>query len=154
MRKVYFVFMVALLMGCSMTKEQKVEKLVKDYLNEYAHDPSSVEIISIGELTADSASTIEGTALYTYETERIKELRKSAEDDKDIKELYELDMKEIREAENCIEESRRTFKSFFFWRAEVAYRAKNAIGALVRTTAHVKFDKELTKIEEFKPAEE
>ena len=62
MRKVYFVFMAALLMGCSMTKEQKVEKLVKDYLNEYAHDPSSVEIISIGELTADSASTIEGTA--------------------------------------------------------------------------------------------
>ena len=46
------------------------------------------------------------------------------------------------------------FKPFFFWRVKVAYRAKNAIGTLVRTTAHVKFDKELTKIEEFKPAEE
>ena len=154
MRKVYFVFATILLMGCSMTNEQKVEKLVTNYLNEYANDPSSVEIISIGDLQADSASVFEGTALYTYETEKLKELRESAEKDKDIKELYELNMKEIQEAENSLEEYRKTFKPFFFWSTEVVYRAKNAMGALIRTTARVKLDKELTKIEEFKSNDE
>jgi 23S rRNA pseudouridine1911/1915/1917 synthase len=38
MRKVYFV----LLMGCSMTNEQKVEKLVKDYLKTKYNKPGNV----------------------------------------------------------------------------------------------------------------
>lgn len=154
MRKVLFFIIAVILIGCSKTNEEKARDMIVAYLEEHANDPKSVEIISIQPLEADSASRLEGTVFYAYYKEELERLKKSAEDNKDEDILYKMYLEEIERIQKDIEESRKNFVPFFKWKTVVAYRGKNAIGALVRTTANVKFDKELTKIESFDPVEE
>ena len=50
MRKALIFIFALFLMGCSQSDEQKAEKLVTEYLKEYANDPASVQDIEVGGL--------------------------------------------------------------------------------------------------------
>ena len=44
------ILAVVLLTACERTPEQKAEKLIMDYLEKNAHDPSSIQDLDVGQL--------------------------------------------------------------------------------------------------------
>ena len=51
MRKLLFVLIAAfLLTSCESTPEQRAEKLIREYLEQTANDPSSIQDLNIGQL--------------------------------------------------------------------------------------------------------
>lgn len=154
MRKAFVCIFTLALAACSLSDEQKAEKLITKYLERNANDPSSVEIIEIHPFEVDSASSYKGTLYYSYLTKDIEAAKASIEENKDIKELADMYRNELKESEQKLEDYQKEFKPFFYWRTLVEYRAKNAMGALVKKTAKVRMDKELTKIIDFKDTDE
>ena len=141
--------MVAVLLtACSVTDDDRARKLIDAYMKKNANDPSSVEIIEVEKVQPDSANVFSSTALYSFLTDEKKSLEKLAKEMRDdgCDDCYDEFMKQAKEKEQEIEQHSIDFKPFFRKQTVIHYRAKNAIGALVKSTARVKFDKDMTEI--------
>lgn len=152
MRKAIFFVAGLLLMSCTITEQDKAEKLVKEYLERNANDPSSVEIISISKIVADSV-------LDYSETEDFDKWMDSFDSDKRMADIN-TELGNIKEAEAAIkhmdvileniDNKKKTFKPYLRgYYVLLEYRAKNGLGALVKSNTKVYFDSELTKVISF-----
>ena len=141
------------LMGCADTPEKRAERLIEEYLEKNANDPSSIEIVAVHPFEADSASVFESTALYDILMEEIADTKERIKDNEDVEELAETYREELRRLEGEMQKGKADFNPFFFWSAVVEYRGKNAMGALVKKTGKVKLDKEMTTVVGFKDDE-
>ena len=148
MRIVLFMIVAVLLTACSVTDDDRARKLIDAYMKKNANDPSSVEIIEVEKVQPDSANVFSSTALYSFLTDEKKSLEKLAKEMRDdgCDDCYDEFMKQAKEKEQEIEQHSIDFKPFFRKQTVIHYRAKNAIGALVKSTARVKFDKDMTEI--------
>lgn len=156
MRKVIFMMVAVLLMTCSVTDDDKARKLIDAYMQKNANDPSSVEIIEVEKVQPDSANVFSSTALYSFLKDEKNSLEKLAKEMKDdgCDDCYNDFMKQAEEKEQEIEQHTIDFKPFFRKQTVIHYRAKNAMGALVKSTARVKFDKDMTEIISFEDMNE
>lgn len=152
MRKLLFIFVAVLMVACTMTEQDKAERLVKEYMERNANDPSSVEYVEFGKLQPDSV-------FYFSETDEYKEMMDSSEKMLDDMELLRMQEKYSEGAAladsgvrlmDRIEAKTNSFKPYQRgMKMRLEYRAKNGVGALVKSTAMVRFDDELTKITSF-----
>lgn len=142
------MMVAVLLTACSVTDDDRARKLIDAYMKKNANDPSSVEIIEVEKVQPDSANVFSSTALYSFLTDEKKSLEKLAKEMRDdgCDDCYDEFMKQAKEKEQEIEQHSIDFKPFFRKQTVIHYRAKNAIGALVKSTARVKFDKDMTEI--------
>lgn len=152
MRKVLFLIVAVLLAACSSTPEDKAKRLINDYFEKNANDPSSIEIISMSELKADSVTS------YLL-TEDYRKWMDSFDSDSRAAEFY-TDAGKMKEAEAAlkhmdvilkkVKEKENEFEPYMLgYYVNLEYRAKNGFGALMKYTATVKFDKDMTKIVSF-----
>ena len=152
MRKVLIAIMAVAMSACTMSEQDKAEKLISNYLDKNANDPSSVEIIEVGVIQIDSVKDVEEVGAYLQVQKELIEEYNLATD------YYNLGLgseAKKHDAEAAIKEKvlkrmKDEFKPYSNGKyTKVEYRAKNAMGALVKQTAIVRFDDELTKITEF-----
>lgn len=152
MKKVLITLMATVFVACSMTEQEKAEKMVRNYFERNANDPSSVEIIEIHPLQSDSIYSYIQTeehdrfaAEHDLLTERVELLTAS--------EAFDEAQMLLDSLGRMNDEFERKIKEFVPYKrgvmTKVEYRAKNAMGALVKKTATVRFDDELTSITEF-----
>lgn len=153
MKKLLFIFVAVLMVACTMTEQDRAEWLVKEYMERNANDPSSVEYVEFGNLQPDSV-------FLFSETDEYKEMMDSS--DKMLDDMELLRMQE-RYAEGSsladsalklmdrIEAKTNSFKPYQRgMKMRLEYRAKNGVGVLVKSTAAVRFDNEMTKVTSFK----
>ena len=152
MRKVLLFIVAVLLAACSATEKDKAERLIDEYFEKNANDPSSVEIIRISELRIDSVTS------YLL-TDDYREWMDAFDEDSRAAELY-TDAGNMKEAETAlkhmdailkkVDEKEKDFKPYMTgYYVSLEYRAKNGFGALVKSSAIVRFDKDMTKITSF-----
>ena len=152
MRKVLLLIVAVLLAACSATEKDKAERLIDEYFEKNANDPSSVKIIRISELRIDSVTS------YLL-TDDYREWMDAFDADSRAAELY-TDAGNMKEAEAAlkhmdvilkkVEEKEKDFKPYMAGHyVSLEYRAKNGFGALVKYSAIVRFDKDMTKITSF-----
>lgn len=153
MKKAMILLFALALTACSLSDEQKAEKLITKYLERNANDPSSVEIIEISPIRIDSVKTFED------EVEWQMLIREATDEYEVSSDFYEMGVKDYAEehkkkAQAADAKREKLEKEFVPYSKGkfviVEYRAKNAMGALVKSSASVRFDDELTKVEEFK----
>lgn len=152
MKKLLFIFVAVLMVACTMTEQDKAERLVKDYMERNANDPSSVEYVEFGTLQPDSVISF-------YFTDEYEEMKDSDEILMNETERLRLEGKYKEAADMAerglqflerIEAKVDSFKPYQRgMKMRLEYRAKNGVGALVKSTATVRFDNELTKITSF-----
>lgn len=146
-------FIVALFMvACTVTEQDRAEDLIRQYLDRNANDPSSVDIIEVGELQDDSV-------WYFHQTEECKVPDDSLKYyDAEVEYLQsEGRYKESSAMAQCalnlldrIKAKTDSFKPYLRGKyLRMEYRAKNAVGALVKKTADVRFDEGVTEITSF-----
>jgi hypothetical protein len=146
MKKILFA--IILFSSCTFTKQQKAEKLIKDYLNIHLNDPHSYESVSFGKI--DSAySTLKEDSDYLssnrlidqYQTDFDEWKAKNPDFDgisdlSDSQTKYFIKMNDFYSNEKIKEMKLRDsialkFKpSFKGWYIIHTYRAKNGFGAL------------------------
>jgi len=148
MKRLIFISCALLLSSCQFTKQQKAEKLIKNYLNEHLNDPHSYESIKFSQLDT-SFSKLEDDTVYRFAIKNIERVQGECEkwklqnpDDDGISELEHsralyLEKMDRFFYDDSIEyvkirdEASEKFKSHFNgWRISHTYRAKNGFGAL------------------------
>jgi hypothetical protein len=152
MRKVLFFILAVMVTACTVTEQDRAENLIRQYLDRNANDPSSVDIIEVGQLRDDSV-------WYFHQTEESKVLDDSLK-------YYESEV-EYLSSEGRYKESSAmaeralslidrikaktdSFKPYLRGKClRMEYRAKNAVGALVKKTVDVRFDEGVTEITSF-----
>lgn len=152
MRKGLFFIVALFMVACTVTEQDRAEDLIRHYLDRNANDPSSVDIIEVGELQDDSV-------WYFHQTEECKVLDDSLKYyDAEVEYLQsEGRYKESSEMAQCalnlldrIKAKTDSFKPYLRGKyLRMEYRAKNAVGALVKKTADVRFDEGVTEITSF-----
>lgn len=152
MKIIVLIMMAIALAGCSHSEQYKAEKLIKAYLERNANDPSSVEIIEISKLEADSVLSLIDDVEYQRMKEDVYFYTSHAEALIGYDALDEAESA-IASADSInkkVDSLMAVFKPYLRgMKTLVEYRTKNAIGALVKKTAIVKFDNGLTTITEF-----
>lgn len=137
-------------MGCS--GESNTDRLIREYMEANLKDPSSYEIISTSE--PDSAFYIgAGSDAYKVWEDMYDEYKRKSDyelmsmnPDVEMARIYQESMAEaIQEMEKLAK-----VKEWTGWKVKHEYRAKNAMGALVKQTTTFYFDKEMSKIEDAK----
>lgn len=152
MRKAIFLIAGLLLMSCTVTEQDKAERLVKDYLERNANDPSSVEIISISKVVADSVLDYSETEDYDKWMDSFDSDKRMADINTELGNFKEADaaIKHMDVVLENIEKKKKTFKPYLRgYYVLLEYRAKNGFGALVKSSTKVYFDSELTKVTSF-----
>ncbi|MBR3078292.1 MAG: hypothetical protein IKH01_00580 [Prevotella sp.] len=152
MRKVLLMMVAVLLMACSVTDDDKARMLIDTYMQKNSNDPSSVEIIEVEKVQPDSVYGY----IETEEHDRLMEAFNFACEMAEMRTSYNR-FKEAEEAiaeadslKQLLEKQSAEFKPYQRgMKTIVQYRAKNAMGALVKSTARVKFDKDMTEIISF-----
>lgn len=152
MRKILFFIAALFLVACTVTEQDRAEDLIRQYLDRNANDPSSVDIIEVGELRDDSV-------WYFHQTEESKVLDDSLKYyDTEVEYLQsEGRYNESSAMAQCalnlldrIKAKTDSFKPYLRGKClRMEYRAKNAVGALVKKTADVRFDEGVTEITSF-----
>lgn len=146
-------FIVALFMvACTVTEQDRAEDLIRKYLDRNSNDPSSVDIIEVGELKDDSV-------WYFHQTEESKVFDDSLKYyDAEVEYLqsegrYNESSAMAQRALNLLDRIKAktdSFKPYLRGKClRMEYRAKNAVGALVKKTADVRFDEGVTEITSF-----
>ena len=150
--------------SCQFTKQQKAEKIVKDYLNEHLNDPHSYESIKFSQLDT-SFSKLEDDTVYRFAIKNIERVQGECEkwklqnpDDDGTSELEHsralyLEKMDRFYYDDSIEyvkirdEASEKFKSHFNgWRISHTYRANNSFGALILETSEFTIDSAFTKV--------
>ena len=152
MKKLLFIFVAVLMVACTMTEQDKAERLIKEYMERNANDPSSVEYVEFGTLQPDSVISF----YFTDEYEAMKDSDEIFMNDTKLLELegkYDEAAKAAERGLQFLERIEAKVDSFKPYqrgmKMRLEYRAKNGVGALVKSTATVRFDNELTKVTSF-----
>jgi hypothetical protein len=163
MKKLFFYSLIITLSSCNFlteTNQQKAEKAIKQYLKENLHDPKSYEPESFSELDSSFSSFEDsevGSKLKQVDEDlsnRLNDLNGKIDNAKNLAELTEVE----EEGKKIIEKRDSLFElklkkteeykgEFMGYRISHTYRAKNAMGALVKESNYFKLDKDFKIIE-------
>lgn len=128
------------------------KSLITEYLMQHANDPSSVELVSVDSIRADSVRVVSDTEEYQAQLEAHSFMCHEAEFSAEIGELKEA-KDYLRRADSIMAEMDKAEAKFYPYlrgmMTTITYRAKNGYGALVLSKARVTFDKDMTKVTDF-----
>lgn len=155
--------------SCSVSNEKKAQKLIGEKLKETLHDYSSYESVKFGTLDTVYTSILEDTAYTSFE-DKLSSYTRLAESALSEADMYsemsgsyygkkfDLAMKTSLSYQDSIKLLKPIIDSLekFFvpkqagWRMTHTFRSNNAIGAKILTEYLFFFDKDLTKITDYK----
>ncbi len=152
MRKGLFFIVALFMVACTVTEQDRAEDLIRQYLDRNANDPSSVDIIEVGELQDDSVWYFHQTEEFTFLDDSLR----FCESEVDFLKAEGKNNEVVIMAQNAlnlldrIKAKTDSFKPYLRGKClRMEYRAKNAVGALVKKTADVRFDEGVTEITSF-----
>lgn len=152
MKRVIYLLGVFLMVACGSSGDDKAKSLIKEYLMQHANDPSSVELVSVDSIRADSVRVVSDTEEYQAQLEAHSFMCHEAEFSAEIGELKEA-KDYLRRADSIMAEMDKAEAKFYPYlrgmMTTITYRAKNGYGALVLSKARVTFDKDMTKVTDF-----
>ena len=136
MKKTLFICLLVLLCSCQFTKQQKAEKLVKNYLKAHLNDPDSYESISFEKLDINP---------YAYEDTITAGIALKEKEKTLINQNKGYEAKSIRKFLDSIDfiYPNPIIKSYLLAHK---YRAKNAFGGIVTTNSTFVFNNKCDSI--------
>jgi len=131
MKRFLFIACLLILSSCQFTKQQKAEKLVKDYLKTHLNDPDSYENVSFGKLTINP---------YAYEDTIPAGIELKKKEDSLIRGNDSVAAKEIRAHLDSIDfiYPNPIVKAYIL---DHTYRAKNGFGGVITYNQRFVFNK-------------